>query len=1060
VVGRYATLLHDGHSLIRGGLEAMSTQNLTGLNGGNFAYYGTVKRHTKYKEKTSYTSIFENFCEKKQVNPKLDYRYASANVAAELPSIAKYDRQQPHDVNEAAWAFARDATRRHFACMNGSSKLPFFAVAENLDKTTSPGYPFNLQYPTKSAVLENPAFSEHLNTLWHDMTTTSPTKFIWTCSVKSEMRPEEKVEANKLRTFLAAPIDLTMCANRLCLDMNDKFYEMGQKQIGWSCVGMSKFNRGWHKLATRLGRFPQGFNLDGASYDASLMARLLYEIGQMRIDFGNYSKDDAQRMRHIYDNIINSMIVLSNGDVVMKSTGMPSGSSNTVVDNTMALFFILAYCWYQLAKGRKGFESYESFMEFVEAALYGDDNTFTVSPNCISWFNGKSVAIIALELGVRFETENNNWEPIPLIDLVFLGNKFSLYKDTYVPIPEMTKTLSSLAFGTACPDPRWHLMRAHALLMDSFFNKESHTFLKEYIHFIWQNYKEQLVDGDVNKVTTWQNIQSTFKTDDWIQRLYISHEKLEKPKSYEDEANKIGHPRFDSTTHQSLKMSGPIAKLKSAVRTGLKIEHGLQKAGNKALNTARNYGNSFVKKTNNQAKANHNNNPNPSQPKQRMRNGRRGPNNKRQRTTHSTFQTMTPHFKATKNGGVMIENREVLNSLDGGATWTVRYNQLINPTNILMFPWLAGIATKFDKYNIKKLDFRLVTRMGTAVTGTAAQGSVQTTIIYDSDDPVPTTYSSIMNSKYATECVIHKNHTLKFHPNAALFTEYYVAHSGGEQDLTAPGYAVISLQGLTATTTGVYSMVVDYAIEFTLPRVAPTAPLGVTGRKWYAVNSSYNTLGAASGFGANTTTTGSPIAVIQSIIANTWTCNFAGPGVYSVVYSIVWESVTTTATLNVSTAHAQVGPADYATKSISGGVSTIWTGRKTFSVPTANHLWSRNLFVSGPSDLNFDWTTLSDTAAVFSVDIQIISCGQFLSGGQILQAGATDIMNSKETDLIADITQKVRAALRSDKDESDDYTSTYHEVNKTGETVMKIRGYDEIYSRPNSSSSSSGSNKK
>ena len=47
--------------------------------------------------------------------------------------------------------------------------------------------------------------------------------------------------------------------------------------------------------------------------------------------------------------MVNSVIITADGNIVQKSTGNPSGSVNTISDNTLALYWLLAYAWYLLA---------------------------------------------------------------------------------------------------------------------------------------------------------------------------------------------------------------------------------------------------------------------------------------------------------------------------------------------------------------------------------------------------------------------------------------------------------------------------------------------------------------------------------------------------------------------------------------------------------------------------------------------------------------------------------------------------------------------------------------
>lgn len=516
---------HAYGNLLKGKIFALSRQvsreTRGGLANGYFEMIGRVQRSVRYKESGSVSDRFKRFLG--DFEPQ--YIYCSANVAAEMASIAKYDRGQPV-LDRARWARGNLWAERHFSGMRGSSQLSYEVVLENLDKTTSPGYPWSLVFASKADVLNNRAFKPWLLGLMDDMATLDDyPEYIpfWTSSVKAEMRPVSKALLNKLRTFCASPIELTIISNMLNLDMNQKFYDLGSAGKTWSCVGMSKYNCGWDRLARRLQRHPNGFALDVSSFDASVFRQSLFEIAEFRIMCGNYDERTANIMRTVYHHYTSSVMVLTNGDVVRKETGGPSGSGNTVVDNTHHLFKVLAYCWLSLAPD--GMRDYNDFMENVEAALYGDDNTFTCSDKVVAWFNARSIAQVAATIGVVITSEDDIWEPRPLTGLKFLAQGFKFIDDTWwVPVPDTNKVLSSMLGASQCHDPRWDLLRASALLLDSWWNEEVRRVLTEYVHYLYREHRSSMVDGEVYKGVDYAQIVGVMKNERNTRALYLCPE--------------------------------------------------------------------------------------------------------------------------------------------------------------------------------------------------------------------------------------------------------------------------------------------------------------------------------------------------------------------------------------------------------------------------------------------------------------------------------------------------------------------------------------------------------
>lgn len=393
--------------------------------------------------------------------------------------------------------------------------------------STSCGYPHNLRFRNKKEFFEDARAPGIIDSYWDSLPygTRVP---IWTCSQKIEIRDVSKLREANHRTFTAAPVEHSVNCNRMCLDANNKFYDGHNKT--WSFVGATKFLQGWDSLYRRLNKHPHAFELDESQFDSSLFAKAMF--GQVDIRFSFYHKEDQtdenyRRLRALYDAIVNSVIVLENGELIQKHTGNPSGSSNTIVDNTMILFRLFSYAWIQLCKEQQVEPTYVAFMENVEAALNGDDNSFTTSEAVVSWFNPRNIARIWSSIGVITKTPCE--DPRKLSDISFLSQEFS-WDDglgIWLPKPEAERVLCSLAYASSLDDVRWHLLRACALRLDSYGNEECRATLSEYITYLYDNYSSQLV-GVVEKPGVFsmsiEEIKGVWKSDAWIEALYSGQE--------------------------------------------------------------------------------------------------------------------------------------------------------------------------------------------------------------------------------------------------------------------------------------------------------------------------------------------------------------------------------------------------------------------------------------------------------------------------------------------------------------------------------------------------------
>jgi len=341
-------------------------------------------------------------------------------------------------------------------------------------------------------------------------------------------------------------------------------------------------------------------------------------------------------------------------------------------------------------------------------------------------------------------------------------------------------------------------------------------------------------------------------------------------------------------------------------------------------------------------------------------------------------------------GGVCIKNREMLNIVNGTQNWNTQYNQQVVVSNVLLFPWLAGIAAKFDKYRIKSLSWEFVTRLGTAVSSSAVQGSSQFTFIYDADDTVPTSYSTMMDTKYSQEKVLHQNHHFRFRPETALFTEYFVNHSG-ETDLTSPGYIMFSTFGLSADTANIGSLYVSYEIELFLPRVNPESVLSGDHQSW---------VGALTGttmqtnWGSTSITTGKPLAAVVNTSPGVYGIYFAQPGIYTTHVMVTTTSTTTTAAISLTTTQSSPGDAwttqlgsNVINDTVVGSSLVMWNCVNVISYPISQVVWtngSLNPAGSNSPGSTFHFTIGNSSAQTFFYQVYIICHSTYRTGPAVL----------------------------------------------------------------------------
>jgi len=532
IVGRYPAHI-AARVLSTSGYSKLCTRFLSSAN--YMKLVGKVQRYSyDRKGRDQDDPFFAEFCVSKLGSSPISlftkYGLAVPNKLAGYSSLIKYDKPQPI-LDSLIRKKAMEWTKKHFAIM-GNSKVwhDFDYIKSELNMSASAGFGWGSDpsIRTKRDFYNCPGAKEFVDSYFDDIKHQYGPVVFWTNNVKEEIRDREKIFLNKLRTFTGSPIEHVHACTRMFGDMNDKFYRSGNTGAHWSFVGSTKFRRGWTQLFRRLSKHPNAYELDESEYDSSLFREVMYFMADLRVGMlaeEERTQENINRVWNLYVEIVDSVIVTQDGDVVTKNTGNPSGSSNTIVDNTIILFFLLAYAWLILCP--EDFSSYESFTSNVEAALNGDDNDWTVSDVGNKFFNALQVSKVWSGLGVTTKYGDSP-DPRKLEDCQFLSSSFKKIGLDWVPVPDTQKVMCSMAYHLKSPTPRWSLLRACALRIESFWNDECRQLLHSYILWLLTEYAMELRvpcdPADQNDVFTFEHVFAVFKTDFQLRSLYLCEE--------------------------------------------------------------------------------------------------------------------------------------------------------------------------------------------------------------------------------------------------------------------------------------------------------------------------------------------------------------------------------------------------------------------------------------------------------------------------------------------------------------------------------------------------------
>lgn len=178
---------------------------------------------------------------------------------------------------------------------------------------------------------------------------------------------------------------------------------------------------------------------------------------------------------------------------------------------------------------------------------------------------------------------------------------------------------------------------------------------------------------------------------------------------------------------------------------------------------------------------------------------------------------------------VMIRHKEFIGTISGSNAFTVQYELTINPGLAQTFPWLSGIAGRFQEYEVKGMVYHYVPTSGTFNGTTAALGSVMLQTTYRATDTAPVSKAEMLNEYWAGEVVPCETmaHPIECDPKENPFAVHYVRTNvveGSEPLLYDLGKTFVATQGMVDT--GIIGdLWVTYEIELKKPVVSSNASL-------------------------------------------------------------------------------------------------------------------------------------------------------------------------------------------------------------------------------------------
>jgi hypothetical protein len=734
------------------------------------------------------------FVDETQFSIEPEWGLPTPNPDAAYKSLAKYakDILPLENAQVQAMNLATQWTERHFGLyMQNSKVLGYQEAKEHLDMSTSTGAPFNQVFKTKKELFAgDPEIDAWLEKDWETMATDPNWTCLFTNSLKEELRTAEKMADNSIRTFLSGGVDAVVHGTRLFVDMNEKMYASHLKSA--SAVGMSPYKGNWNILYNKLKVFKKGYALDESQYDSSLRAFLMWNCARMRWNMLRQEDRTPQNLIRIqiyYRNLINTLIICPDGTIVMKKGGNPSGSVNTITDNTLILYTLKAYAW--IVNAPKDMCDYTSFEMHVAKCLVGDDNTWSVSDEAHPFYNAYTVIDAWKTLGVT--TTTDSMEPRHPAELDFLSAHTIFINGVAVPVYDRTKMMTTLLYAPKeHHTPATTLERTAALLSVGWTDIPFRKFCREVIAWLLDHFDEVLSDEP-----RWIMAKCQIQTDEKYQKLFLGEYTTLHKQSFSGARVKLIQPEKNAMS--SVKPKGRGRKPRS------KNQSGKPKTVSVNINT----------KTGSVTESRGR--------KNQMRRRRRGPRNgqgrRKQNSTRGTRNINSNRLTCT------VSQSEYLGEVNGSVGF-VNTQYPINPGISQTFPWLSKQAIQWEKYRFTHLEF-FYKKEVSEYAANGQTGKVIMNVDFDASDAPPASKRQMEDSQPSRDCMPSQNMTMPLNTRQmhGLYPELFVRAGPIVVAADIKTYDVgtfnIATQG-NATTDVVGELHVRYTVVFSVPVLEST----------------------------------------------------------------------------------------------------------------------------------------------------------------------------------------------------------------------------------------------
>jgi hypothetical protein len=202
-------------------------------------------------------------------------------------------------------------------------------------------------------------------------------------ATKDEFLPIEDLENDKLRTTFTVQADLCMKSKILYNKQNKNI--IANHEDHWIKYGMSKESGGFHRFVRKFERklCTHVVLSDCSGWDRKSPLEVVYTIRNRYLILPDSMK---ALQEWVTFHTVHPLIVLPNGDLVIRLTGNNSGGNNTASDNSILHTQILMHLFvYRHYKIYGFFPTLDDILNNCEVGIYSDDKATAINFEFYQW---------------------------------------------------------------------------------------------------------------------------------------------------------------------------------------------------------------------------------------------------------------------------------------------------------------------------------------------------------------------------------------------------------------------------------------------------------------------------------------------------------------------------------------------------------------------------------------------------------------------------------------------------------------------------------------------------